>query len=97
MPRQYLQNAGVEAVGILEMGEAFAHEAIRRRNLVQFIETEDGSELPILSSPHRIGLKVGPERLPGLPGADSTRIFGTSGRGVDCPPQIGSKESGGTS
>ena len=94
---EHLQKTGVEAVGILELGEAFAHEAIRRRNLVQFIETEDGSELPILSSPHRIGLKAGPERLPGAPGADSTRIFGTSGRGVDCPPQIGSKESGGTS
>jgi crotonobetainyl-CoA:carnitine CoA-transferase CaiB-like acyl-CoA transferase len=72
----HLQRTGVEAVGILEMGEAFAHEAIRRRNLVQFVETENGAKLPILTSPHCIGLPAAPERLPGPPGADSTRIFG---------------------
>jgi crotonobetainyl-CoA:carnitine CoA-transferase CaiB-like acyl-CoA transferase len=72
----HLQRTGVEAVGILEMGEAFAHEAIRRRNLVQFVETENRAKLPILTSPHCIGLPATPERLPGPPGADSTRIFG---------------------
>lgn len=92
----YLQDAGVEAVGILEMGEVFAHEAIRRRNLVQFIETRDGSKLPILSSPHRLGLKASPERLPGPAGADTTRIFERLGT-QESEPQIGSNESAGTS
>jgi crotonobetainyl-CoA:carnitine CoA-transferase CaiB-like acyl-CoA transferase len=76
-----LQRNGVEAVGVLEMGEVFTHEAIRRRNLVQFVETGKGAKLPILSSPHRIGLSARPERLPGLPGADSARIFGRLGAG----------------
>jgi crotonobetainyl-CoA:carnitine CoA-transferase CaiB-like acyl-CoA transferase len=72
----HLQRAGIEAVGVLEMGEAFAHEAIRRRNLVQFVETGGGARLPILSSPHRVGVPAEPERLPGPPGADTARIFG---------------------
>jgi crotonobetainyl-CoA:carnitine CoA-transferase CaiB-like acyl-CoA transferase len=71
----YLQRTGVEAVGILEMGEAFTHEAIQRRNLVQFVEAGGGAKVPILSSPHRIGVPAGPERLPGPPGADTARIF----------------------
>jgi crotonobetainyl-CoA:carnitine CoA-transferase CaiB-like acyl-CoA transferase len=75
----HLQRTGVEGVGVLEMGEVFAHEAIRRRNLVQFVDAGGGAKLPILSSPHRIGLSAGPERLPGSPGADSARIFGRLG------------------
>lgn len=76
-----LRQTGMEAVGICEMGEVFAHEAIRRRNLVQFVEVGDGAKMPILSSPHRIGVPAGPERLPGPPGADSARIFGRLGTG----------------
>ena len=72
----YLQRTGVEAVGVLEMGEAFAHEANRRRNLVHFVETGGGAKVPVLSSPHRIGVPAEPERLPGPPGADTARIFG---------------------
>jgi crotonobetainyl-CoA:carnitine CoA-transferase CaiB-like acyl-CoA transferase len=72
----HLQRAGIEAVGVLEMGEAFAHEAIRRRNLVQFVETGGGARLPILSSPHRAGVPARAERLPGPPGGDTASIFG---------------------
>jgi crotonobetainyl-CoA:carnitine CoA-transferase CaiB-like acyl-CoA transferase len=72
----HLRQTGVGAVGVLEMGEVFAHEAIRRRNLVQFVETGGGAKVPVLSSPYRIGLPAGPERLPGPPGADAARIFG---------------------
>jgi crotonobetainyl-CoA:carnitine CoA-transferase CaiB-like acyl-CoA transferase len=71
----YLQQSGIEAAGILEMGEALAHEAIRRRNLVQFIEVEGGAKLPVLSSPHRIGLPASRERLPSPAGADTARIL----------------------
>jgi hypothetical protein len=71
----HLQQVGFEAVGVLEMGEAFSHEAIRRRNLVHFVATGSGARLPVLSSPHRVGLSGEPDRLPGMPGADSTRIF----------------------
>jgi len=71
----HLRETGIEAIGVLEMGEVFAHEAIRRRNLLQLVETGGGAKLPILSSPHRIGLPAGPERLPGPPGVDSARIF----------------------
>jgi len=71
----HLQQVGVEAVGVLEMGEAFLHEAIRRRNLVQFIATDGGAKLPVLSSPYRLGLSAEADRLPGPPGADTTRIF----------------------
>lgn len=93
----FLQEAGFEAVGVLEMGEVFAHEIVRRRNLVQFVEAGGGVKLPILSSPHRVGVPPGPERLPGLPGADSARIFGRARGGIGRAPQSGSKESGGTS
>jgi crotonobetainyl-CoA:carnitine CoA-transferase CaiB-like acyl-CoA transferase len=58
------------------MGETLAHEAIRRRNLVQFVEVEGGAKLPILSSPHRIGLPASLERLPSPTGADTARILG---------------------
>jgi len=71
----HLQQVGVKAVGVLEMGEAFLHEAIRRRNLVQFIATDGGAKLPVLSSPYRLGLSAEADRLPGPPGADTTRIF----------------------
>jgi crotonobetainyl-CoA:carnitine CoA-transferase CaiB-like acyl-CoA transferase len=77
----HLQQNGIEAVGVLEMGEVLAHEAIRRRNLVQFVEVEGGAKLPILSSPHRIGLPASLERLPSPAGADSSRILGQSGVG----------------
>ncbi|MBN8957470.1 MAG: CoA transferase [Rhizobiales bacterium] len=72
----HLQQNDIEAVGILEMGEALVHEAIRRRNLVQFVEVEGGAKLPILSSPHRIGLPASLERLPSPAGADTARILG---------------------
>jgi crotonobetainyl-CoA:carnitine CoA-transferase CaiB-like acyl-CoA transferase len=72
----HLQQSGIEAVGVLEMGEALVHEAIRRRNLVQFVEDEGGAKLPILSSPHRIGLPASLERLPSPAGADTARILG---------------------
>jgi crotonobetainyl-CoA:carnitine CoA-transferase CaiB-like acyl-CoA transferase len=71
----HLQQKGIEAVGILEMGEALAHEAIRRRNLVQFVEVEGGARVPVLSSPHRIGLPASLERLPSPAGADTARIL----------------------
>ncbi|MGD9845348.1 MAG: CoA transferase [Variibacter sp.] len=77
----FLRQSGMEAVGILEMGEVLAHEAIRRRNLVQFVEVEGGAKVPILSSPHRIGLPASPERLPSPPGADTARILGQRGVG----------------
>jgi crotonobetainyl-CoA:carnitine CoA-transferase CaiB-like acyl-CoA transferase len=71
----HLQQCGIEAVGVLEMGEALAHEAIRRRNLVQFVEVEGGAKVPVLSSPHRIGLLASRERLPSPVGADTARIL----------------------
>jgi crotonobetainyl-CoA:carnitine CoA-transferase CaiB-like acyl-CoA transferase len=71
----HLQQCGIEAVGVLEMGEALAHEAIRRRNLVQFVEVEGGAKVPVLSSPHRIGLLASRERLPSPAGADTARIL----------------------
>jgi crotonobetainyl-CoA:carnitine CoA-transferase CaiB-like acyl-CoA transferase len=72
-----LTAAGIEAVGVLEMGEVFAHEAVRRRGLVQWVEAEDGTPVPILSSPHRIGAAPFPVgRLPATPGADNERLVG---------------------
>jgi crotonobetainyl-CoA:carnitine CoA-transferase CaiB-like acyl-CoA transferase len=75
----HLRRTGVEAVGVLEMGEVFAHETIRRRDLVRLVEAGGAAKLPILSSPHRIGLSAGLDRLPGPPGADSARIFARLG------------------
>jgi crotonobetainyl-CoA:carnitine CoA-transferase CaiB-like acyl-CoA transferase len=72
----HLQQKGIEAVGVLEMGEALAHEAIRRRNLVQFVDVEGGAKVPVLSSPHRIGLPAIPARFPSPLGADTARILG---------------------
>lgn len=71
----HLQQSGIEAVGVLEMGEVLAHEAIRRRNLVQFVEVEGGARVPVLSAPHRIGLLASRERLPSPLGADTARIL----------------------
>ncbi|MGE0749154.1 MAG: CoA transferase [Variibacter sp.] len=72
----HLQQSGIEAVGVLEMGEVLAHEAIRRRNLVQFVDVEGGAKVPVLSAPHRLGLPASRERLPSPLGADTARILG---------------------
>lgn len=72
----HLQRSGMQAAEVLEVGEVFTHEATRLRNLVQTVDVGTGVKLPILSSPHRIGLSAGPERLPRGPGADSDRVLG---------------------
>lgn len=69
-----LRRAGIEAVGVLELDEVFAHEAVLRRGLVQYADP-DGARVPVLSSPHRVGGPLPVGDLPGAPGSDGERIF----------------------
>ncbi|MDB5592425.1 CoA transferase, partial [Enterovirga sp.] len=71
-----LAAAGIEALAVLEPGEALAHEAVRRRGLVQAVPTGADATVPVLSAPHRFGrgpLPIGAP--PGPAGHDAGRLL----------------------
>lgn len=72
----HFEAQGISAVGVLEMGEVFSQELVRRRGHVQFAPTDRGSTVPILSAPFRFGKDpILHGQLLGAPGADTERIF----------------------